>query len=112
MGYSKGPLKVSGPSREGDFAIVESGGIIIGEAFHSVGEDAYRDAEANARLWAKAPDLLAALEELEHTLALLLPNVRNNHVEVSVNEDALRHKLQQARAAIAGAKGVENDPGL
>jgi hypothetical protein len=71
MSYTKGPLWISGPSQGkernddgGDYAIVEPGGIIIGEAFHRVGEDAYRDAEANARLWASAPNLLAALETL------------------------------------------------
>ena len=69
MSYSRGPLRISGPSQAGirrgdggDYAIVEPGGIIIGEAFHRVGEEGYRDAKANAQLWAIAPKLLEALE--------------------------------------------------
>lgn len=70
MTYTKGPLKITGPSPGtgpgddgGDYAIYESG-VIIGEAIHRADENEYRNAEANARLWAAAPDLLAALVEL------------------------------------------------
>lgn len=73
MTYSKGPLQVVGPSDGkglyddgGDYAIVEiveSGcRAIIGEANHRVGENEYRDAEANARLWAAASGMLEALK--------------------------------------------------
>ena len=68
MTYTKGPLKVTGPScgtgpddDGGDYAIYESG-VVIGEAIHRVGEDEYRDAEANATLWAAAPGLLKACQ--------------------------------------------------
>lgn len=78
MTYTKGPLKITGPSSGdgpyddgGDHAIY-AGGVIIGEAIHRADEDEYRDAEANARLWAAAPDLLAACELVEPAIVSLL----------------------------------------
>ncbi len=42
------------------FGILDSGGVLIGEAFRVVGDGAIRPAQANARLWAASPLLLAA----------------------------------------------------
>jgi len=114
MSYSKGPLRISGPSQGkgpyddgGDYAIIEPGSIIIGEAFRRADEDVYRDAEANARLWAKAPDLLAALEALYDSV-MDLREAASEDAQASAwifdyTEDAIR----QARAALTGARGAE-----
>lgn len=114
MSYSKGPLRISGPSQgggsndgSGDYAIVEPGGIIIGEAFHRVGEDVYRDAEANARLWAKAPDLLVALDVLTDAIEdyhFSGPDDRSME-EWNKSGAILKAAYEQTRAAIAGARG-------
>ena len=55
--------------------------------------------EADARLYASAPDLLAALDEL-------LSLVEINHKAWEMQTDG--PSLQRARAAIAKAKGVRN----
>lgn len=105
MTYSKGPLRITGPSQgagpcddSGDYAIVEPGGIIIGEANHRISEYGYRDAEANARLWATAPELLEALKTSESLLKRL--RVCNRDFEREIDE-----ACEQAHAAIAKTKG-------
>lgn len=104
MTYSKGPLRTSGPSQgkdrydNGDYAIVEPGGVIIGEAFHHISKDGDRDAEANARLWAVAFDLLEALEASESLLKRL--RVCNRDFEQEIDK-----ACEQAHAAIAKTKG-------
>lgn len=103
MGHTKGPLRIIGPSQrgDGDYAIVESGDIIIGEAFYRVNEDAYRDAEANARLWASAPKMFEALLDAEFSLVCYC---RRLGVKEEENQN-----LNNVRAAIALAKGVNDD---
>lgn len=127
MSYSR-QLRISGPSvgntlgdKGGDYAIIEPGGIIIGEAYHCIGEDAYRDAEANARLWAAASDLRAALEALEgeadkmrqlliEVTPLLYRDEIQGHlhhglmdkVKAWLQSAAPDKAIQQARAALAG----------
>ena len=65
MAYTPGPLTISeAEDGSGDWCIVDVNHC-IGEAYHCVAYLAYRDAEANARLWAAAPDLLAALKAVE-----------------------------------------------
>lgn len=58
-------LTVAGPvpaDQRNDRAIMDGDGQIIAEAFHRVGPDDWAPVEANARLIAAAPDLLAAAE--------------------------------------------------
>lgn len=60
--------------------------------------------EANARLIAAAPDMLAALRTLEHAAAFVPVQDNSN-----ANPDAvrLRAALTEARAAIAKAEGAQ-----
>jgi len=104
MSYTKGPLRISGPSqgREpdddgGNYAIIESGGIIIGEAFHCIGKDAYRDARANARLWASAPDLLDELRLIVEGWDAIESN------KIRRLSDWEKERREYARAALAAA---------
>lgn len=63
--HTPGPLGIT-RSREGDVAIVSAGGHIVAECFASIrraDEDARAEAEANARLYAAAPDLLKACRQ-------------------------------------------------
>jgi hypothetical protein len=111
MSYSR-QLRISGPSvgntlgdKGGDYAIIEPGGIIIGEAYHCIGEDAYRDAEANARLWAAASDLRAALEALLTQLKFAAPGKPEKVTIKDVR--ALRIAADQALAALAATEAGE-----
>ena len=71
--HTPGPLAIQGPSIDapatrgevGDYAILDADGCIIGEAYRVVGPGTERPAEANARLWAAAPDLAAELEAID-----------------------------------------------
>lgn len=71
--HTPGPLRVvvttSGKWDEtGDCAILDDEGKIIAETFRTVGPNGFidrRPAEANARLFAASPELLAALVEVE-----------------------------------------------
>lgn len=68
MKHTPGPWKANGPSPGnikgfddgGDYAIISGG--IIAEAFHRIDDNTFVDAEANARLIAAAPELLATLK--------------------------------------------------
>lgn len=66
--HTPGPwtiLTVAGPvpaDQRNDRAIMDGDGQIIAEAFHRVGPDDWAPVEANARLIAAAPELLAAAE--------------------------------------------------
>lgn len=102
MGYTKGPLRISGPSQfDGDYAIVAPGGVIIGEAYARVGRDSHIDAEANARLWAAAPTMYEALLDAEFSLVCL---TRRLNAKEENNEN-----LKNVRAAIALAKGANDE---
>ncbi len=63
----------------------------------------YANAEANARLIASAPDLLAACQNAANVLAALA----TGHLE-SIDRDS--PALAQLRAAIAKAKGTDAKP--
>ena len=70
MTHTPGPLTINGPSPGGsdmddggDYAIV-TGDQIIGEAIRKTAPSTFQPAEANARLWAASPDLLAALRRI------------------------------------------------
>jgi len=76
MSHTPGPFTIEGPSQRqlpndlgGDYAILSPDGKIIAECFHIVDEETYADALANARLFSKAEDLLAACK----AAALKLP---------------------------------------
>ena len=74
MTHTPGLIEISGPSPGkdymddgGDYSLfiwVDGDRHIIGEAIKQTGETIFHDALSNARLWAAAPDLLAALQEL------------------------------------------------
>ncbi len=73
-GHTPGPLETKGPAKYipnfsdgGDYGIIAPGDRqvrIIGEAIHKVGKGDYVNAEANARLWAAAPTILAERDAL------------------------------------------------
>jgi hypothetical protein len=106
MEHTPGPLSIkrADDGEEPDWAIVDAEGRIIGEAFCLVYFDTHRPAEANAWLWAKAPDLLAALEAL-------LANRGGHSVTDDTQDNApvmlavTAGEVKQARAAVAGAQG-------
>lgn len=57
-----GPSNVPGiPGQCGDYALLDADGKIVGEAYRQVGPAEVRPAEANALLWAAAPELLESL---------------------------------------------------
>ena len=66
--FTKGPLGVEGPATPsksdptcgGDYAICDTSGLIIGEAWSLTGD---RPARENALLWAAAPEMYEALVE-------------------------------------------------
>lgn len=60
MAHTKGPLTTRQDSKGADMAILDESGYIIGEAYWHVGQNAYRDAGANAKLWSNARLLLGA----------------------------------------------------
>ncbi|MFA6046918.1 MAG: hypothetical protein WC718_18185 [Phycisphaerales bacterium] len=69
--HTPGPFTVHGPSLDridptkcGDYAICNEQGHIVAEAYRLVANDVELPAEANARLFASAPDLLAENERL------------------------------------------------
>ena len=124
MSYTKGPLRIHGPSPGigpyddgGDYAIIDEDNLVIGEAIHRVNENAYRDAEANARLWASAPDLLAerdalrdALKKLMTATAALLHALQIEGIINVENEDFPQYvpeAMKQARAALGTAEEAE-----
>lgn len=103
----------------GDFAIQDAYGYIIGEAYEIVGRKAgpikngeghvigqaiipgeyiTRPAEANARLWAAAPDLLEALE-------IALNTVECASIDVQTGADLPWYTL--AKRAIARTQGLK-----
>ena len=120
--HTPGPLSVVGPSRGGssyddggDYAIVDAHNKIIGEASRLVGPGGEtRPALENARLWAAAPDLLAACEaeeaKLEHFAkcgewpTCFSDECGGGPCDIGTR---LMHNARQLRqAAIAKAKGV------
>lgn len=92
-----------------DYAILDANRKVIGETFERVGrDDGYYDerpAEANARLWAAAPDLLTALESaalaLEEAAKVLAGSCNLPSLGEIINGHA-----ERARAAIAKTKGL------
>jgi hypothetical protein len=108
--HTPGPYTVKGPSKgrvdngvrhaAGDYAIMDADDKIIGEAYNLVdyGKDGTRPAEANARLFASAPELLAACENMVR-LAATGDDVEDFAVQMNM-------AMQQIRAAIAKAKGA------
>lgn len=78
----------------------EEGGIVLGEVFYSDTGD--NEAEANARLIAAAPDLLAALVEILGPLNVCSDNA-NVRDETMLPIDITMGEIRRARAAIAKA---------
>jgi hypothetical protein len=73
--------------------VVESAGIAVGEGKRTP----YDHGDANARLIAAAPDLLAALQNVVNSIAL------------HGDGPELQHDLYKARQAISRATGPGND---
>ena len=91
------------PDQRGDKAIVAEFGQIIAEVFHRVGPDDWAPVEANARLIAAAPDLLAAAE-------LVYKYLEEDPPTDDAPFDAWeswRTSITVLRAAIAKARGKE-----
>ena len=86
MSHTPGPWRYAGRSVAGAFHIGPEEGYSVGIIHHSP------DGEANARLVAAAPDLLAALEECQAEI----------HIECGLTDYP---SCIRARAAIAKAKG-------
>jgi len=103
-GHTPGPWHIRKAITGGDYAITAKDGphdIIVGEAWFLVGERPHNEivaapVEANARLMASAPELLAALKEMEAWTA---------HAFDADDPDMDLPELSQARAAIANAEG-------
>lgn len=102
MGHTLGPLTIKGPSplvlgglTGGDYIVLGSDGHTIGQAYRVTGIESRENAEANARLWAAAPDLLAVLEELVD----LVEDARQGKYKIDY------FTTQPGRHAIAKAKG-------
>ena len=99
MKHTPGPWKIrKSVLARNDFAIAAEH-FIIAETFWHVGPAMFKDAEANARLIAAAPDLLAACET-----AVTLFEMDNETNEPGTSAWAW---LQVARDAIAKARGGE-----
>ena len=116
--HAPGPLTVRGPSLGtgqyddgGDYGIYDSEGIIVGEAYYKVGVEMFRPAEANARLWAAAPDMKAALEAQErferHRRGCL--TCRRGDRCTDGGAELHRSATELRDAAIARADGVPTD---
>jgi hypothetical protein len=91
--HTPGPLTIAA-GLYGDFAILDKDNRIIGEAYYKVGPDEYKPAKHNARLWAAAPDLLAACEAFVNAAEVWF-----------CNTPEVNAAYQAAHAAIAKAKG-------
>jgi hypothetical protein len=71
MSISIGPWSIVGPSKPqattpegGDFAILDASGEIIGETFARSSKSVTHDARAHAQLFAAAPQLMEALQNV------------------------------------------------
>jgi len=106
MKHTPGPLSIkkAEDSDDPDWAIVDADNRVIGEAFNLVHFDTYRPAEANARLWASAPDLLVALEELLRHLCECCRRLNPQHKDCTWCADT-----GDARAALGRATKGEKD---
>ena len=112
--HTQGRLQIVGPSEArvdwgptkhdaGDYAIVDEQHHILGEAYARVGTKTIAPAEANARLWSAAPDLLDACE-----VALFnLRHLRDEHPAewAAVVDPALATAWDKLQQAILAAKG-------
>lgn len=83
---------------DGDCALVDTEGKIVGEAYRTVGHGDTRPAQENARLWAAAPELL---ESLKWSLQFA-ERFASEHND----GPTMAACIGQARAAIAKATGA------
>lgn len=102
MKYTLGPLSIkkAEDSDDPDWAIVDANDKVIGEAFNLVCFDTYRPAEANARLWAAAPDLLAERDALREACKVALD---------ALGCDRVRQDRLEAQEIIHAALGASDE---
>jgi len=108
MKRTPGPWTYQGPSPGksnmddgGDYAIVAAG-YIIGEAVSKVARETFAPAEANARLMAAAPDLLAAIKlivDAKHNGEL---QVFYSAWELDIDGEELYRQLEETYRNVAG----------
>jgi hypothetical protein len=104
MTYTKAPWHIC-TTGHGLRLIRDENGYCVAEAVKPANSGAaYIDADANARLIAAAPDMLAALEAVLPDLWDGLEFATDQNANEAWLADAL-HRLDVARAAIAKAKG-------
>lgn len=117
MKYTPGPLiikRAQSPDNVGgfDYAIIDSDGRIVGEAFERVGwkdnlSKTYesRPAMDNARLWSAAPDLLEALKMFVQRMAMHGEWDDGCFYYSKKSASELQEPIIDAWAAIAKAEG-------
>jgi hypothetical protein len=97
--HTPGPWRIDSKTRFGDYTIA------AGESVKTCEFIAKTQSDTNARLIAAAPDLLAALREIESKLtALLCERVLDSTLPEFYE---VRDARNSARAAIAKAEGVK-----
>lgn len=89
----------------GDYAILNADQRIIGEAICRISPLTFIDAQDNARLWAAAPDLLAACELGLELLDTLREDEGIGRLLAPGKKDLYRGISEQMRDAIAKARG-------
>jgi hypothetical protein len=89
-----------------DYAIYDDKGYIIGEAFGTIGKSAFglivADAEANAQMWAKAPDALAEIKRLAGENARLREALDTMLMLGALSQEQRYAAREAAERALAG----------
>ncbi len=106
--HTKGPWKTN-ENAAGNIWIQANGGFIaeITPAYGAVPESLQIERHANARLIAAAPSLLAALETLAQECQFSRKYIVLSEVEGMAAYDATAKAINEARVAIAQAKGEQ-----
>jgi len=107
--FTPGPLQSDSIMKGGgaDYAILDSDGCVIGEAFQFLGKrNGTRDAQANAQLWAAAPEIYEALEDGRERLIKIAAILNGGELTPAKRREAytLAYDGKQT-AALAKARG-------
>lgn len=112
--HTPGPWRVSG-HRLAVFAKLNGINVVVADCDRTLG---YSESEANARLIASAPELLAALlvahkriteDRASYVWGAELPDGSMDTKDAAILHEAYDSKLAQIEAAIAKATGQEED---